>query len=324
MNTSLRHATWLGAAVLLAPPAAAADWALRLDAASTGVYNHDRQALMITTRDTSGVPVTEQRTGVEVILPRSVNFGFGVRRVEEGSGFGFDFFYFGVTADGITRTASGTVTSEVTFAASDQSYTSTSAADVLYYRLREDNRLEMWTGDLYYIRALNSALELHGGVRFADFDNDYRSVLGIQGTEGTFIDTASNYPRMTGPLVGFNGRLVEGRHRIEAYASQSLVLGRAALGYTSRHFTGTPSAPAFDETRNREEKVQTTIPITDLRLRYTFTLSPRWSVGASANTSAWWDVPVPSGVEPDPNAAQTRQENTVVLYSLLTHVEWRF
>jgi hypothetical protein len=161
-------------------------------------------------------------------------------------------------------------------------------------------------------------------VRFGDFDNDYRSVLGVETVEGTFLDTASNYPRMMGPLVGINGRLVRGRHSVEAYAGQSLIVGRAALGYTSRHFTGTPAAPAFDETRNLEDKVQTAIPITELRLRYSFALTERWSLGAGAGTSAWWDVPVPPGVEPDPNAAQTLHENTLVLYNVVASVEWRF
>ena len=189
MNPSTARS--LGALLLLAAPALpAADWTLRLDAASTGTYAHDRHALTIGSRDTSAVPILEQSAGIEVENPRSVNFGFGLRRVEDGSGWGFDFFYFGVTADGIRRSASGTATNEVTFAASDQSYSSTSAADVLYYRLREDNRLEMWTGDFYYIRALGPGLELQAGLRFGDFDNDYRSVLGVETSEGTFLDCA--------------------------------------------------------------------------------------------------------------------------------------
>jgi len=325
MNTSPRHAAWLGVVLLLASPAApAADWALRFDAPWVDVGGHDQHALTIRNRDTSGTPAFETGAAIDVVWPSALNYGFAVKRLEHGSGWGFDFFYYGVTADGLRRTAAGSATNEVTFAASDQSYSSTDPATVLYYDLREDNRLEAWTADVYYQRTLVAGLELQFGLRFADFDNDHLSVLGIEGVEGTFLETSSNYPRMMGPLVGITGALGEGKSRIEAYLGQSLVAGRASLKYGSEHFTGTPAAPTVDDSRFFSDFVDVVIPISELRLRYTYRLTDQLSLGTGLAGQAWWDVQVPPGVIPDPNASQALQENTVVFYSVLASVEWRF
>lgn len=325
MNTSLYRTAWFGLVLLMAPPQApAADWVLRLDAPWVDVGGHDPHALTIRNRDTSATPAVEVGAGIDVEWPTALNYGFSVKRLDGQSGWGFDFFYYGVTADGIRRTAAGTPTNEVTFTASDQSYSSTDAATVLFYELREDNRLEAWTADAYYQHALGAGLELQLGLRFGDFDNDYLATVGVEGVEGTFLETSSNYPRMMGPLVGIGGGIGEGRGRIEAYLGQSLIVGRASLKYASEHFTGTPTAPTVDDTRAFNDFVDAAIPITELRLRYTYRLTSSLSLATGLSSSAWWDVPVPPGVVPDPNAAQALQENTVVFYSVLASAQWRF
>ncbi|MGH8442164.1 MAG: hypothetical protein ACRETF_04585 [Nevskiaceae bacterium] len=325
MNTCLRYATGLGVALLLAPPvASAADWTLRVDAPWMNVGGHDQHALTVRNRDTSGTPAIDRSVAFDATVPSGLNFGLAVKRMDGGSGWGFDFIYFGATADKIRQTAAGSATNEVTFTASDQSYSSTAPGTVLYYDLREDNRLEVWTADAYYQRALAAGLELQLGVRFGDFDNDYRAVIGIENVEGTFFDNESNYPRMMGPLVGLGGTLGEGRSRIEGYLGQSLITGRASLRYSSQHFTGTPAAPTVDDRRFFSDYVQVAIPITELRLRYHYRLTERLTLSTGVSSQAWWDVPVPPGVTPDPNAGQTLQENTVVFYSVLASAEWRF
>lgn len=310
--------------LLFVPAAQAADWTLRLEGNWVEAYGHDQHALTIHDRDTSATPITDNKRAIEVEVPGAVHPGFALRRMTGATGFGLDVFWYGVTADAIRPTASGTATNEIVFEASDQSYSSSAPTDVLYYRLREDNRLEVWTADFVYLRSLSPALELQLGVRFGDFDNDYRAVLGVEGSEGTFLDTSSNYPRMMGPIVGFSGRFTEGRHRFEGYLGQSLILGRASLKYQSRHFTGTPSAPTVDDLEFLQARRQAAIPITELRLRYAFDLTAHWSVGTGASTSAWWDVPVPPGVIPGTDADGQLLENTLVFYSVLANVEWRF
>jgi len=327
MRDYIRKSAIAGAAFLLLPfaqPLQGADWILRAEPRYVEVYGHDQHALTLRSRDTSAVPAVESASGIDVENPPSPNLAVSIQRMEEGSGWGFDLFYFGVTADGINRTDAGSATVEVVYEASDQVYSSTAPTDVVYYTLRGDNRLEMWTGDLYYLRTLSPGLDLQLGIRFGDFDNDYHAVIGVQGSQGTFLDAVSNYPRMMGPLVGLSGTLAQGRHRIEGYLGQSVIVGRASLNYTALHFTGTPSSPTIDDQRRFSDFVQVAIPISELRLRYSFQLTGHLGLGIGLGTSAWWDVPTPPGVAPDPNAGQTLHEDTVVLYSLLTHVEWRF
>ena len=322
MNRS-RNLACLGA-LLIAPAATAADWMLRLEPTSVDAYGHDQHALTIRNRDTTATPASEQAAGHDVEVPRVISTGLGLRRMDGNSGLGLDIFWYGVTADALQRTAAGSAGNEVVFEASDQTYSSTAPGTVLYYTLREDNRLEVWTADFYYARTLTQGVELQAGLRFGDFDNDYRATIGIQGVEGTFIDASSNYPRMMGPVVGLSGAFREQRHRLEGYLGQSVIVGRASLKYSANHFTGTPAAPTIDDRRYFSDFVNVAIPITELRLRYTYELTERWSLGTGASTSAWWNVPVPPGVAPGPNAGQTLQEDTVVFYSILASLEWRF
>ena len=326
-----RHAT-LGALLLLVTGGApAADWTLRLEPNFVDAYGNDQHVLTIHQRDSGATPTTDRKTAVDLELARALNYGLGLRRMEGLSGWGMDIFWYGVTNESISRQGAGGGTVEVAFDASDQSYSSTDPGTVLYYITREDNRLEVWTADFYYIRNLSAgagtALELQLGWRFGDFDNDYRAGVGIEGVEGHFIDGSSNYPRMMGPLVGFNGRFEHGRSRIEGYIGQSLIVGRAELQSSQRHFTGAFSEqpePVFDDEASFHDWLQVAVPITELRLRYSFQLTESLSLGTGASTSAWWDVSVPPSAIPGPNAGATLHENTVVFYSILASVEWKF
>jgi len=319
--------------LLLATPLAhAADWTLRLEPAWVDVYGNDRHVLTIHQADTASTPTTERMTAIDLELARTLQLGLGLRRMEALSGWGMDIWWYGATVEGIGLTGAGGATTPLTYEADAQTYTSNDPATVLYYILREDNRLEVWTADFYYIRTLASSadasVEIQAGLRFGDFDNDYRSGVGIQGVEGTFLDASSNYPRMMGPLVGVDARFRNGRNLIEAYIGQSLIVGRAELQSQNRHFNGPFTEvpePTFDAETHFHDWLQVAVPITELRLRYTFELTDRWAVGAGASTSAWWDVSVPPiSVPGQGNAGAALQENTVVFYSILAHVEWRF
>ena len=335
LETRRRTLCLIGTAclVLLAPPLVhAADWTLRLEPTWVDPYGNDRHVLTIHESNTGTTPTTERMTAIDLELERTLQMALGLRRMGGSSGWGMDIWWYGATVQGIGLNGAGDATTPLTYEADTQTYTSNAPATVLYYILREDNRLEVWTADFFYIRTLGSSadasVEIQAGVRFGDFDNDYRSALGIQGVEGTFLDASSNYPRMMGPLVGLNVRFRHDRSRIEAYIGQSLIVGRAELQSQNRHFNGPFSEvpePTFDAETHFHDWLQVAVPITELRLRYTFELTDRWAVGAGASTSAWLDVSVPpTSVPPQGNAGAALQENTVVFYNILAHVEWRF
>ena len=60
----------------------------------------------------------------------------------------------------------------------------------------------------------------------------------------------------------------------------------------------------------------------DLRLAWRYSLGERWSLGASLDATAWFDLAVPPGVVPErPDALE---ETTLVTYGLGATLGFRF
>jgi hypothetical protein len=128
---------------------------------------------------------------------------------------------------------------------------------------------------------------------------------------------------MMGPLVGVVADVRFGRHAIRAYLGQSVVLGTAELLlHETSDFVGpfstTPTITGR-ESFNKDEHVA--IPITEFRINWLYPVSRRIAVGVSANTSVWWNVPVPPGVIP--GASDTFHEDTLVYFGLAVAVKFR-
>ncbi len=164
---------------------------------------------------------------------------------------------------------------------------------MLFYGVLEDTDLTAWTLDLYATRTLTempqASLTLLLGLRNADFDNDYRAVVGVQGTAGSRLDASSNYGRMMGPLLGLAATGSVGRHMFAGHLGQSVVFGDAELSSSSREFTGPfTETPSFFAQETFREERDVAIPITELRFDWAYDLTDRWSLGVGAETSAWW------------------------------------
>lgn len=324
--TSILLASSLG----LTLPAAARQtgWSVRLEPMYVRPYGHDQHVLTIHERTLA--PAVDRKTAVTLDTRNGRGYRGGVRYSRGRWAFGLDAFSFVTSHEAAPLSlAAGGGTDEVALEAADRTFVSTGAGEVLYYRLLEDNDIAVWTVDLYAIRELAQSEEnrmgLVFGVRFADFDNDYRAVLGIEDTEGLRIDASSNYGRMTGPLVGWEGSARIGRFSIDGVLAQSVVVGETVYDGAGREFTGPfGETPAFvsEETFRTPERVA--IPITELRLRAMISPISRLAIGAGISGSAWWDVGVPPGVLPVPAGDQLLHENTLVFLGLMALVEVRF
>jgi hypothetical protein len=66
------------------------------------------------------------------------------------------------------------------------------------------------------------------------------------------------------------------------------------------------------------------IPITEFRIKWTCELSRIIGVGLGADTSVWWEVPVPPGVMPLDGGIGILHENTIVFFGVLGAVEVNF
>lgn len=307
-------------------------WTLRLEPIFMEAHGHDQHVLTVREIDIDSTPRVENNTAVSLDTDSGVAYSGGFRYAGKQWNWGADFFWFSTSQDAQSRTGAadgpaGTI-DEVVFEIADQSFTSSDPSDALFYRVLEDTDLAVWTVDFCGTRALidkaESDVRLQLGLRFGDFDNDYRAVVGVEGVGGTRMDASSNYDRMMGPLVGLAGDVHRGKSHITGYIGQSLLLGSAELSRTSREFTGPfGDAPSFFNQEVFRKSEDVAIPVTEFRIKWTYSVSEMVSLGVGANSSAWWDVPVPPGVIPN-EGGETLHENTIVFFGLLGSVELRF
>ncbi len=314
-----------------APALAGASWSVSLEPLYVSAHGHDQHVLTVREGDLGATPSTESRAAVLLktngnLAPRLV-----VRWERARWTFGADVFWF-VTKHALSgRSASATGGGDrVAFEVADRSFVSTAPSELLSFQILEDTELATWTVDLYALRTLaetpSSKLELQLGMRNADFDNDYRAVVGIVGDGGRRIDASSNYGRMIGPLVGLVGTIERGRSRFEGYLGQSLVFGEAELTNRARDFRGALESAvpvegeidtAFTDIRFRALN-DVAIPISEFRLGWRYRLGKRFQLGAGVNVSAWWDVPVPPGVIPSTAGSSTQLLENTIVYSGLS------
>lgn len=244
-------------------------------------------------------------------------------------GWGLDFFWFTGSQTIARQTASGSPGSPVSWRIADRAYTSLGPESVLFLERLPDTDMNVWTVDLYALRTLSSAnrgaFQLLFGLRNADFDNDTRAVTGIEDLGGTRIDASSNYGRMIGPMVGVSVSRQRGKHEFGLTATQSAVFGDAELSASQSDFVGrfAGEAQEFAQVRTFSREESVAIPITELRTRWSYSVTPRVAFGVGARISAWIDVSIPPGVRPGGSLDRTYEE-TIVLSGLFATVEARF
>jgi len=307
-------------------------WSIQLEPMYMDAYGHDQHVLTIHEID-FGPPSLDTKTGVTLDTTAGTAIRGGFQYSRNRWSWGMDLFSF-ITSqdtDSLTAAADGPAgpIDEVIFEVADQAYASTDPSEVLFYDLLEDTDLAVWTVDFYGTRALTdkseSGVYLQLGLRFADFDNDYRAVVGIEDDQGTRFDASSNYDRMTGPLIGLSGDVEFGRNCIKGYVGQSVLFGTARLTNRARDFTGPFSETVtFDSEEMLGKDQDVAIPVTELRIKWTYRVNKILALGLGANTSVWWDVPVPPGVVPIEGGHGVFHENTIVFFGMAGVVELTF
>lgn len=315
------------------PRAEAGEWSLLLEPMYMDAYGHDQHVLTIHEIDLDSSPALDTRTPVTLDTEEGPGYRFEFQyNTEDDWGLGLDFFWFSASQGRPSRTAAAgdpSASDQVDFEIGGRTATSTGPDEVLQFSVLEDTDLAAWTADLYGLKSLGeaaeSSLDLQFGVRSADFDNDFHSAVAIEGTGGSLVDASSNYSRMTGPLVGLSGEVRFGKHAVRGYIGQSMVFGTASLNNTISDFTGPFSAsPTVVAQQSFGKEQDVAIPITEFRINWLYPVSRRISLGLSANTSVWWDVPVPPGVIPIADGDQVFHENTIVYFGLAVAVKLRY
>lgn len=327
---ALRAALPLLLALGAAGPAQAGRWTLQFEPMYMDAYGHDQHVLTIHTIDSGATPQRDDKTAVNLDTNSDLAYRAELRYDWSEWSLGVDFFWFDTSQEATSPTAAGGAAgTEVVFEVADRSFTSSDPSQVLFYNVLEDTDIAVWTFDLFAQRTLamgpDSGLHLRFGLRFGDFDNDYRAVVGIRDVAGTRLDASSNYPLMMGPLLALAGDVRLGRHSIEGYIGQSVLFGNPELTNTASGFTGPFSSnPNFVEQEVFSAEQDVAIPITELRIKWKYRVSKHIALGLGANTAVWWDVPVPPGVIPVVGGDQKLHENTIVFFGLMGAVELAF
>lgn len=311
--------------------AADSEWSLLLEPMIMDAYGHDPHVLTIHEIDLGTTPTVDTKTPVTLDTDSGLAYRFELTYVRENWALGLDFFWFNTSQGRPSRTAAANGPAgpidQVDFEVADRTFTSDDPGEVLLFGVLEDTDLIAWTVDLYAVKTLvetpESGLQLQFGLRNADFDNDFHSVTAVQGVAGSLIDASSNYPRMIGPVVGLSGDVHFGRNSLRGYIGQSVIFGTAELRHTTRDFTGPVDAPTIVATERFGKEQEVAIPITEFRLNWLYPISQHIALGVSANTSVWWDVPVPPGVIPISEGDQLFEENTIVYFGLALAVKFR-
>lgn len=299
-------------------------WTVRFEPMRVDTRGHDQHVLTI--HETELATLATTKRAVTLDTESGTAYRGALQYAAGRWAVGGDFFWFTTSQSTTDPTAAAGATAPVAFEVADRRFTSTDPAEVLFHRILEDTDVAAWTLDLYGMRVLAEAhasqLALSAGVRFADFDNDYRAVAGLEGVEGVRFDASSNYGRMTGPIVGLAADWRPGRLTVAGYLGQSVVMGEVELTGVSRDFTGPAGGPLDVVSSERIDAAQAVaIPITEGRIHVTYRLLDRVSVGAGLQASTWWDVAVPPGVRPFENGDEALLENTLVFFGVGGAVE---
>jgi hypothetical protein len=304
------------------------EWSLLLEPMYMDAFGHDQQILTIHSRDLNSTPPLDAQEPVTLDTDNGLAPRFEIQYRRADWTFGVDFFWFDSSQGRPTRSAAatGAAFEEIVFAVADRTFTSDTPGEVLFFQVLEDTDIIAWTADLYAIRQLaetpTGSLGLQFGVRNADFDNDYHHLVGIENVGGSGFDSRSNYPRMIGPLLGLSANVDLGGGSLRGYLGQSLIFGTATLDNRILDFVGPATDPltaSATELFGKEQDVA--IPITEFRINWLYPLGRRISVGVSANTSIWWDVPVPPGLVPMTGGNEVFHENTIVYFGLALAVK---
>ena len=302
-------------------------WTVRLEPTWLTPRGHDQHVLTIHEITTS--PAADNKTAVTLDTRSGFSYRAGLDYTSGQWTWGVTWFWFDNKQEVAPQTRSAAGGGSITqFEIADQRFTSTSPGQVLFYRVLDDTELALWTIDVHAVRTLmhsnSNHLGLQLGIRFGDFDNDYRTVAGVENVNGTRLDASSNYGRMTGPLVGLLGGARAGSVVFDGYLGQSVMLGDAAVEVMSRRFTGSSENPAYIEQELFSTPLDVAIPVTEVRMRGTIELFRGLAIGAGVTASMWWDVAVPPGIVPVPGGDQSLHENTLIFLGGMGVVEIRF
>lgn len=212
-----------------------------------------------------------------------------------------------------------------------------------------NSSLGVWNIDLYGIKTLgefeNGRVNMTFGAKFGSIDNkisetfnrspethSYSYGYSYSNSENGSATNSANANFLIGPSIGVQGLGKYGKHRLEGFLSQSVLLGninrKTIISRQSSYSSSYPSyydsynysySYSYNDSTNLSESETAVIPITEMKIKYLYDVTENLSLGLGFFTSAWVDTPRTSKTQ-----FNDQQYKTLFFYGGLASINLRF
>ena len=298
-------------------------WRLELDGVFTQVRGHDQELGSLNVEDAGGIPVLESEASVFSELDSDMLVHAGLERRLGRWGWALNGWWYDGADGSVDRVVSSDSANAVVVTVTTEALLpEVTAPDVAsgQLKLRGTNHFEARSLDAEARRELaggdRGAFLLSAGLRLTGYRDERVESLGIRdnGSRRHAHVGVLRSSLLLGPVFGFHGDVRVGRHRFAGGLTQAIVFGAVDRDARYEEVAGGQLQRTTDFSDGRD----VAIPLTELRLKWSFDLTSRWSFGAGFFGSIWWNAPVaPIGATPV-GPAQTPQQTLSIAGPMLT------
>ncbi len=248
--------------------------------------------------------------------------------------WGFGVNYWGLSSNGnqmgsVTDPVSGD-NSYVGIRIGDNGWSSNNEATTINWTT--GNKLKVWTSDIYGIKTImddqDKTFNLTFGLKFAKLQNqrvDHMSYDDANYNTYTYDwNNQSDSDMLIGPMMGIQGHFDWEKQRVVGTVSQSFVFGDVSYdSMTSREYVY-GSGSGYSYLYATAHKTAEVIPVTEVKLKWMYDLTPNISLGLGAFASMWVNAPMAQEGGNNYYYGSTESKKTVIFAGSMGSFEYRF
>jgi len=326
-------------------------WNLQLEPMYMGVAGTDNHQANITTTTTTYSP---SRSSSSTSTTTSQNFDLGgngtfrgqLEYMPEDWGIGVSGWWFDASDSSNLNLNSSpppsynspvTTSTTIYYSSNNFSfYLPPSSFDGRVLLTSANSSLGVWNVDAYGIKTLgefqNGRINMTFGAKFGSIVNKKYEAFNQGPATNSFgyfsseIGSATNSADasfLVGPSIGVQGLGKYGKHRLEGFLSQSVLIGNVDYEtIASRRYSYSyPSYPyplTYSSNTNLSDSETLAIPVTEMKIKYLYDVTENLSLGLGFFGSAWIDTPTTPALYND------RQYKTLFFYGGLGSINLRY
>lgn len=331
----LKHSLVAAALIATTATTSMADVTVSLDPMMMGVFGNDVHAGDVYTYDYSGgTGYYYQYDGDPIISKPDSKFAWRGEVEYTKGDWGVGVNYWGLNSTGDN---SGSVTdpnpsdsSYVGIRIGDAGWSTDSAANRIDWGT--SNKIRVWSSDIYGIKKImdsnDNTFNLTFGLKLAKLENQRKDFMqynssSYDSTVATYTynwDNSSKSNLLIGPMMGVQGHFHWQKQRVVGTVSQSFIYG--GVDYASAT-TEAYSYNTYDYRYATSHKVNEVIPVTDIKLKWMYDITPKVAVGLGAYGSMWFNAPM-AQESGSYYYGNTSNKKTVIFAGALGSLEFKF